>query len=573
MTIRLTCNRCHTTLKAPDHFAGCQARCPGCGVQLTVPAAEPEPIIEAEIVEEPPVNPWDIQFLDDLHEPVQVAEYLEPPRAKPAPRHAAAATATSQPSGGDWMRRMFEAMLDPRSIQWLLTLGGGLMVLGLLIWLISMGLFKNPLMLAVLFGMGTLALLVGGWFVALKTRYHIAGRALTFLGCVVAPLNLWFYHAQDLLALDHGLWLGGVACVLLYAATVWVMRDGLFMYAVEVGVTLTAVLLLGSFGLAGHATQLSILLMGLALASIHAHMLFSERAETFDRRRFGLPLFWCGHAQLAASLVILLFTQIAGWMEPVVNLFQLPDGGVLLTNSRWASGLLWMAGAYAYLYSDLVVRRIGVYTYLAAIALVMAEVTLLGFDVLGVEGLIAALAITALGVSLLTKVISPTETRLARAIPPLALMLSALPVVLGIFLHMRAASLVAAELHIEFITTWKFVVAMLVVAAANRISAYIYQGVSDGLSAVYFLFSAGALIVAAAGWLRILEIAWLEQMLLLMLIPIGYLIAARLWRSHPPERPLGWAAHGATAIILRMGCLESCIGLPLRRWTIGRIFF
>jgi len=45
-------------------------------------------------------------------------------------------------------------------------------------------------------------------------------QALTFLGCVVAPLNLWFYHAQNLITVQGHLWVGGVVCCLLYAATV-----------------------------------------------------------------------------------------------------------------------------------------------------------------------------------------------------------------------------------------------------------------------------------------------------------------------------------------------------------------
>ena len=54
-------------------------------------------------------------------------------------------------------------------------------------------------------------------------------------------------------------------------------------------------------------------------------------------------------------------------------MFDIPEMGILLTNSRIAAGLLWLAGTYAYLYSDLAVRRIGVYTYLAALTLIMRK--------------------------------------------------------------------------------------------------------------------------------------------------------------------------------------------------------
>ena len=60
---------------------------------------------------------------------------------------------------------MFDALLDPQSIQWMLTIGGGVFVLGLLIWLVSWGIFQNPVILATALGIGTLAILVpaGGW--------------------------------------------------------------------------------------------------------------------------------------------------------------------------------------------------------------------------------------------------------------------------------------------------------------------------------------------------------------------------------------------------------------------------
>jgi hypothetical protein len=87
-------------------------------------------------------------------------------------------------------------VLDPRSIQWLLALGGALLVLGLVIWLATLGVFENPAVLAVILGAANAALLGGGWATILRTRYQTAGRALTLLACLVMPLNLWFYHAQ-----------------------------------------------------------------------------------------------------------------------------------------------------------------------------------------------------------------------------------------------------------------------------------------------------------------------------------------------------------------------------------------
>lgn len=75
---------------------------------------------------------------------------------------------------------MFEALLDPKSIQWTLSLGGGLMVLGLIIWLASLGVFDNPLVVAVAMGAGSLVVLGAGWYVSLETRYKLAGQASPF---------------------------------------------------------------------------------------------------------------------------------------------------------------------------------------------------------------------------------------------------------------------------------------------------------------------------------------------------------------------------------------------------------
>ena len=92
---------------------------------------------------------------------------------------------------------------------------------------------------------------------------------------------------------------------------------------------------------------------------------------------------------------------------------------------------------------------------------------------------------------------------------------------------------------------------MLLVAACNRISAYLFRRDEQQTSAIYFFFSAGSLIVAAAGLLRQFGVVdGLEQAGLLMLIPLAYLIAARLWMGHSPERPLVWVAHTATGVIL-----------------------
>ena len=169
-----------------------------------------------------------------------------PPKSTPPPR-------TPPPR-----RPALEVLLDPRSIQWMLTLGGALMMLGLIIWLASFPFFRRPEILAVAMGLGTFAVLVGGCAMVLKSRYRVAGQAMAFLACAAAPLNLWFYHAQNLITLQGHLWVAGVVVCLLYAVTAYALRDPLFVYALEGGVTLTMLLFLAELGDVGHMTTLSL---------------------------------------------------------------------------------------------------------------------------------------------------------------------------------------------------------------------------------------------------------------------------------------------------------------------------
>jgi hypothetical protein len=536
MPITVSCE-CGRSLKARDEYAGTRAECPTCGRTVQIPEAktkaEPAPAsVEEESTSTKPASSSEI--------PMEITDFFDPP--------APSATPPQEPRP-PVVLRMMEALLDPRSIHWMLMFGGGLAVLGLIIWLVSLGLFENTIVVAVGLGIGSLVLLAGGWWVTLKTKYRTAGQALTFLGCVVAPLNLWFYHAQDLVTLEGHLWIGGVVCCLLYAATVRVLRDPLFMYAVEGGITLTVLLLLADLGKVGEAPYMSLFFMAMGLISIHCERAFPPIEGPFTRQKFGLPLFWSGHVQIAVGLLILLGSQTFGWLA--VDLLGSSWPGNLLTQSPLLAGAIWLAGTYAYLYSDIVVRRHGLYTCLAGFCLVLAEVTLLfGFD-LEVEGLIAVLALTALGANLLQNFTMQGDERYQRAIPPLALILSALPVLLGLVVHMRATSRIAEALDISYNTTAWFVVAMIVVTASNRASAWLCRHRTPKVSAVYFFFSAAGGIVGAAGLLRVVGLtAWDQQAPILMLIPIAYLIGSRAWRGHSPERPLHWVAQTSTAVIL-----------------------
>ena len=384
MAISLRCP-CGACLKTEERDVRRRVRCPACGRTVLVPAGSPAEAVAAGAVGSG-IEAIGREWLEPAAEPGDA-----PPMA---PTNRGAETSVV-------LRRMFDALLDPRSIQWMLTIGGGLFVLGLLIWLVSWGIFQNPVILAAALGIGTLAILCAGWWVALVTRFRIAGQALTFLGCVVAPLNLWFYHAQDLVTLDNHLWLGGVVCCLLYVATVYVLRDP------------TLPVCRGSRAdpdrgpLPGRA--------GPRIGPGVSHRGADGAGTDLDPRRAGLSAQGRAvHPRPIRDAAVLVRPRAARTVgaDPAGNSDRLLVGpprsralipivwqGNWLTDSPLLAGALWLGMTYAYLYSDIVVRRSGIYSYLAAFCFLMAEITVVGFN-LQMEWLIAILALTALAANL-----------------------------------------------------------------------------------------------------------------------------------------------------------------------------
>jgi hypothetical protein len=572
MPIRVSC-ACGRRLTADERFAGAKADCPFCGRTLEIPSAAGERDSAISAIEQIAAK------RREREDASEIKEFLDPPRPEPTTRGV---QHDSTPPSKPVLRRMFEALLDPSSIQWLLVLGGSLAVLGLIVWLVSLGVFRNPIMLAALMAAGSLAIVGGGWWITLKTKFHTAGRALTFLGCVVAPLNLWYYHAQDLLTIDGHLWIAAAVCCLLYAATVFVLRDALFVYAMEAGVTLTAALLLADVKRLDDPTWLSLIGMALGLISLHAERAFPPENEApFNRARFGMPLFRSGHIQIAGSLALLLCVQVFAWfflpLADLLSIDELRRPTNLLATSRLLAAGLWIAGTYAYLYSDLVVRRTGRDIFSAAFCLIMAELTLLAHAELRTEWLIAALALTALAANGLQLILSRRhEAVLDRSLPRVGMVLNALPLLLGFALHVRATSEIAAALHWSYATGWQLVLAMAIVAACNRLAAWMYRETAPRWATAYLVLTAAALMIGAVALLRTLGIvAWTQQAPLMMLIPLLDLVASHLWRGKQPEWALYWVAQGATAVILEhvlVAALKSVAGLtPVRGDTLNLI--
>ena len=455
---------------------------------------------------------------------------------------------------------LLELVLDPRNIQWLLIFGGALLVIGLVIYLGTLRLFENPGIIAAVLGAANAAALLGGWALVRGGRFPTAGRALTLLACLVMPLNLWYYDTANLITVTDHLWLAALFCCALYAASALVLRDVLFVPVLMGGAALTGLLLLADRGAFWEIAAPAALLVGLGLVGIFAERAFAEDAGPFSRRRFGLAFFFSGHALLGVGLLVLLGAQMVGWSwSPSLRPWDLPERPAVVTEQglKLLALGLFLAGFAAYLYSDLVVRKIGVYVYLAAFCLLWSELlALLALPVaVPSEAIILVLAVTACAANLLGAS-QTAESNLARALPPLGLLLAVLPVCYGLLLHWRATG---AELNrlwpradgSRFAFTWGYVGAMLATALACRLAAYLYRQRLPGLSVAFFFLTGAATLVGAAGLASVLGLrSWDVQAPVLMLLPIAYLVASRLYRGHTPEAPLVWVAHAATGVML-----------------------
>lgn len=508
--------------------AGSAARCDACGrvVRAKVPAAAGE---QAE----------------------EVREFFSEPEATSAP-----APAADERSVG---RRMLEALLDPWAIRWLLTLGGTLAVVGLIVWAYSEDMFDTPLRQAAAFGVGTLALFSGGWWLTLRTRHKTAGVALTFLAGVVAPLNLWFYDHQKLLTVDGHLWAAGLVCCGLYAATLFALRRPVFLYAFQIGVTLTVLLLLGHIGQVG-VTGLSVTLAVLGAIAVHLERGFPA-AGVFDRKQFGPPLLWTGLAQFAVALVVLAIAQAFAWSHlPDNSISWLVDPSRLAVTPYAATGL-WLVGAYVALYLAVVPRLAGGWTVLAAAGcFLMAETTVLIGANATAEGAVMALALTSavacVGVSRL-----PARANVpVRAAMIAAVVLSSLPIFFGYMLLARGAMPSFREFGWARPIDATYALAMTLTAACLAASAVSLRRFPRANAALRFL-TAGGVLLASAGAARLIDdMPWSVRAALLTLIPLAYLVEGML-RKDDTDVAIAHTAFGLFGASMFLAVCHQGLGL------------
>ncbi len=465
-------------------------------------------------------------------------------------------------------RGIMEILLDPRSIQMLLAFGASLMVVGLVI-LLWVNEYFSPPVAAVSLGLVNTALLGLGWFVLRNTRFQLAGRALTLIACLIMPLNLWYYHANQLITLDGHLWLAALVISALYAASALVLRDELFVYVFTAAVTMTGLLVLADLPPSPQKfweiALPSTLLVVLGVLAIHVERAFPEQEGPFGRQRFGLAFFWSGHALLAAGLLLVLGAEIAGdWLytpffESLYRLWNATPSPIV-GELRWLAMALVLTGTYAYIYSDLVVRHIGVYVHIAAGTLLWALI--LGLQLLnipvGIDAIISVLAVTSLLVNA-AQATALRDSRYTNAFPVFGVLLPLLAVGLGVQVFFRALSLDLKSVWSVAPPAWTYVGAMLLTALSCRFGAHVYRGKQPRLVVVYFFATAAATLIGVTAFLAALGLdSWREHAPWLMLIPIIYLVASRLYRDRPEETALIWVSHCATAVML-VSCLASAI--------------
>jgi hypothetical protein len=478
----------------------------------------------------------------------------EGPSPQPEPREAAPRRPRQprQPR-----RNLLEVLLDPRNIQWLLAFGGGLMVIGLII-ILWINEFFQPPTIAVAMGVINAALLGTGWWVLRSTRYQTAGRALTLLACLVMPLNLWYYHAHGLITLEGHLWVAALVISALYAASAWVLKDEVFVYVFLAGVTMTGLLILAGeahrfWEIASPATMLVVL----GVIAIHVERAFPPGEGPFSRKRFGLAFFWSGHALLAAGLLLVLGAEVAGkWLyEPLFKSLYIEleaQPSPIVNELRLLALALVAAGTYVYIYSDLIVRKVGVYVHCAAFTLMWAVVLLveqLNIE-LEIDAWILVLAITGLLLNVLHALFL-RHSPFTRSLPYLGALMPLLAVLLGVVVWFRAVSPDLRSTWPVAGLTWNYAGAMVLTAISCRIGAYLYRHTLPSLTLVYFFAAGAATLMGAVSFLAVIGLnRWEQHGPILMLVPILYLVAARLYRGHSAEKPVYWISQAATVVML-----------------------
>ena len=251
-------------------------------------------------------------------------------------------------NNGDFVvkQSLIERLLSPQSLQWMMMVGGGMLVIGFVVWLWSIGVFENPMVVAVTMGGGIAALIAAGISTVKFTRYRLAGNGLTLLGAMAMPLQLWFYHAQGLINLGDGghLWIPAAGFCLIYALIARVLRNPAFVYTLVGGVMLTGMLFLADQNVNQFwnlLPQVSFL-VGLGWICVFAEKQFVESESDFSRDKFGSAFRLSGITAIVGGLSLLMASQITGvfYNEIAFNGNIFPQYVPSLIQQFWALAII-----------------------------------------------------------------------------------------------------------------------------------------------------------------------------------------------------------------------------------------
>ena len=492
-----------------------------------------------------------------------------------------AALGVAKPEQGPPQRSFVEMLLDPRSLQMLMACGGGLLVLGLVIWLALIGVFDEPKVVASIMGSANIAMLAVGAGMVRRTQHTMAGRGITLLACLVLPLNLWFYNAQGLIRLEDGghLWIPALVICCLYATAARLLKDATFVYTLVAGVTMTGLLFLADQQVQRlwEVVSPAALMIGVGVACIHAERLFAPGEGPFSRQSFGLAFFRAGHVALMAGLSVLMGGRLVGrFYEEIfesLDLYAIPDVAVVAKAQLVALGLIALA-SYTYAYSQVVVDRSGRYAYLAISTLVWCEI--IALDVFGVQVTEQLLVVMLTSAAITSNATSALATKLAskKALPhqkqPRHTLADGLGVCGEVFLWLAVGlggwqatrCLLGFEGLLSFTFSPFYALAMSGVGLTAFAAAW--QHVAQKRHRLFgSVLHVGILatLLAAFGGLQLLGLESLEARLpVLMLLPLATLAISRGQLETPLGRNLRSAAQ-VQAVLLTGVAVMAVVGL------------
>ena len=237
-----------------------------------------------------------------------------------------------------------EQLLSPLMLQRMMACGGGVLVLGFVGWLWSIGLFSNPVVVAVLIGAATLSVMGIGMAMVRFTRYQLAGNGLTLLAALAMPLNLWFYSAQGLITIEGGghLWIPAAICCAIYAFVARVLRNPTFVYTLVGGIVLTGMLFLAdqSIGRFWELLPPATLLVVTGWICIYAERLFPKEEGDFSQANFGAAFYRSGVVALVSGLAIVLGGQVSAIIGGELPFLQVPRLASDSFHKVWALSLI-----------------------------------------------------------------------------------------------------------------------------------------------------------------------------------------------------------------------------------------